>query len=78
MHVVDCAYPFDPDTFQDNDDLIFQAVGKFSESSGAGFGFRDHQFEYGYKVDAEWAQKELRKLTLNWEYCDIYQERWLP
>ena len=78
MWYVDCAYPFDPDTFQDNDDLIRGQLGIDSVSSGAGFGFRDHQFEYDHRVDALQAQVLLRQLPLNWDYVELFTEVHLP
>ena len=58
MHIVDIAYDsekWSPET----DRRICDLVGKQSVSSGMGFGFRDHQFEFDRWEQAQEAVTKL-------------------
>ena len=51
-----------------------QAVGRYPNESGTGFGCRDVQWDFATRKEAEEAEIRIRKLNLPFEITNVYDD----
>lgn len=78
MHYeIDLAYTWNEETasqFEKIDDKLREITGKYSDSSGAGFGTRDHQYWFDTYDEAKEAHERLIMNTfIALQYCNLYE-----